>query len=239
MAVVCLLTALVGTFYVLRALKNQPAPTETDSVLGPAETIERLGGRITRADGGGLEVSFRAASNVNLQLVLQLENVVLLDLSNSGVTDRGLRQLADLSGLEVLKLDNTPVTDDGLKSLPPLRKLQHLGLAGTAVRGPGLAHLKDLADLKVLFLSRTAVDDPALSHLSGMARLMVLFLDGTPPDQRPPGAGAPEDGLITDAGLMQLSPLANLRVLDVRHTGVTPEGAAEFRKALPACQLRN
>lgn len=237
-ALLLMVVALAAAFFILRSFRDRPVPAETAKPHGPAETIERLGGKVERSGSKRLSVTMRAATDGNLQLVLRLENVVSLDLSGSAVTDRGLRQLRAMTGLEILKLENMQMTDDGLEPLRSLSKLQHLSLAGTPIRGSGLSHLQDLAELKVLFLGGTYVDDEALLHLATMPQLEILFLNGTPPEERAPGEGERKDGQITDAGLMQLRGLTRLRILDVQHTNVTEAGAADFRAALPTCHVR-
>jgi hypothetical protein len=42
---------------------------------------------------------------------------------------------------------------------------------------------------------------------------------------------------ITDSGLVHLSNLRQLRVLDAHDTFVTPDGAATLEQALPGCRV--
>jgi hypothetical protein len=59
--------------------------------------------------------------------------------------------------------------------------------------------------------------------LAGLPALRTLLLN------RNPG--------VTDAGIKSLARLKGLRFADLRGTGVTEEGAARLRKALPDCQV--
>jgi hypothetical protein len=57
-----------------------------------------------------------------------------LDLSGSGVTDRGLTHLAELKTLEGLRLKKTKVSDDGLQRLlRALPNLKRLNVENTAI----------------------------------------------------------------------------------------------------------
>ena len=45
--------------------------------------------------------------------------------------------------------------------------------------------------------------------------------------------------VVTDAGLVHLKEMTNMRVLAVTDTKVTDEGVAELSKALPKCSVLN
>jgi Leucine-rich repeat (LRR) protein len=70
------------------------------------------------------------------------EAVVVLDLSDTRVSDAGLKELAPLKNLQILDLSGTRVTDAGLKELALLKNLQALDLAGTKVSDEGIKELK-------------------------------------------------------------------------------------------------
>ena len=65
-----------------------------------------------------------------------------LDLSFSGMTDAGLKELASLKQLTSLYLGGTQVTDAGLKELAPLKQLTYLELGSTKVTGAGVKELE-------------------------------------------------------------------------------------------------
>src|SRR6202034_692338 len=70
-----------------------------------------------------------------------------LNLTNTRVTDVGLKGLATQKNLATLSLWGTAVTDAGVKDLAGLKNLTTLDLRGTGVT---IADLKDLAGLKNL-----------------------------------------------------------------------------------------
>jgi hypothetical protein len=92
------------------------------------------------------------ASAVSGRRPTRLDDVTALDLSETAVTDAGLKELADLTGLTSLHLIRTRVTDAGLKEVASYEGLASLSL----VLCPKVsdAGLKELATLKTL----TAMD---------------------------------------------------------------------------------
>ena len=80
-----------------------------------------------------------------------------LDLTHSGMTDAGLKELAPLKQLASLGLGFTKVTDAGLKELASLKQLTYLYLDGTKVTDAGLKDLEGLKNLSELYLNRTQV----------------------------------------------------------------------------------
>ncbi len=80
--------------------------------------------------------------------------VVTVKLSDTDVTDAGLKELAPLKNLTTLYLGCTKVTDAGLKELAPLKNLTTLDLRATQVTGAGLKELAPLKNLTTLYLSR-------------------------------------------------------------------------------------
>ncbi len=143
-----------------------------------------------------------------------------LDISVSGLGDRGLATLGLLEHLEVLHLDGTRLTDRGLDAVASFSRLRALDLSRTQVGPEGLAALArlpaleflsvagiDLSDapdglfggfpaLRVLQASRTGLPIPALW---GCARLERLDLSG--------------HGLATEDTLVALADLPSLRTL--------------------------
>ncbi len=77
---------------------------------------------------------------------------------------------------------------------------------------------RDLDNRRAIFLANYPFTDEMLASLTQFRRLMILDLSGT---------------RITDAGLVHLRGLTDLRDLDVRRTAVTAEGVSELQRALP------
>jgi hypothetical protein len=62
-----------------------------------------------------------------------------LDLSDTNVTDEGLKELGKLKHLQWLVLARTKVTDEGLAHLTQLKELRMLIISGTKVTAAGVA----------------------------------------------------------------------------------------------------
>jgi Leucine-rich repeat (LRR) protein len=149
-------------------------------------------------------------------------DVLYVDLSETQVTDAGLKHLRGLTQLQVLTLDSTQVTDAGLEHLRGLTQLRELQLTNTQVTDAGLGHLRGLTQLQWLSLDRTQVTDAGLEHLRGLTQLQQLYLDNTQ---------------VADAGLEHLQGLTQLQLLSLQSSQVTDAGVAELQKALPNVQI--
>jgi hypothetical protein len=75
-------------------------------------------------------------------LVAGFPKVVDLTLSETMVTDAGLKELKSLSKLEVLGLTRTGITDNGLKTLKDLKGLKSLYIGSSKVTEAGVKDLK-------------------------------------------------------------------------------------------------
>jgi hypothetical protein len=73
--------------------------------------------------------------------------------------------IVGVRSLTRLVLSNTGVTDPGLKSLSALERLTALGLRGTAVTDAGLKELSALGSLRTLHLRDTQVTEKGVEEL--------------------------------------------------------------------------
>ncbi len=132
--------------------------------------------------------------------------LLVLDLSRTNVQDADLARLSHLTSLEFLRLSETRVTDAGLKHLKDLRvpyltlgledgpritdagaellgqmmALGHLGLDGALITDAGLEHLKKLRHLRVLTLNGVlGITSKGLGHLKELPNLESLYLQRT------------------------------------------------------------
>src|SRR5262249_35538718 len=76
-----------------------------------------------------------------------------------------------------LNLSNSKVTDAGLKQLAGLKRLQALSLSGTNITGVGLKHLAGLKNLHALDLNSTQLKGTDLKELAGLTSLQTLHLE--------------------------------------------------------------
>jgi hypothetical protein len=95
------------------------------------------------------------------------------------ITDTGIAHLAGLVHLEDLDLTETAVTDRGLRSLGALANLRRLILWGTRVGDIGAEHLGNLNHLEELDLRHTAISDRSIANLAALKGLAELDIAGT------------------------------------------------------------
>ena len=81
------------------------------------------------------------------------------------ISDIDLERLKDLEELLYLDLSGTEITDNGVKNLKRLHQLQFLGLDGTQITDVGLEHLKGLTKLEMLDIRKTKVTNGAVKDL--------------------------------------------------------------------------
>jgi|GEM_PF-5354046 len=94
------------------------------------------------------------------------------------VTDEALSTICKLKKLEILNLTQTEITDTGLKKLASLPNLRELWIAGTKVRGSGFTAFPRGCPLEVLSLARTSINDVDLANLSHLTNIKTLRCDG-------------------------------------------------------------
>jgi hypothetical protein len=144
-----------------------------------------------------------------------------LDLSNSLVTDAGMRELRGLRQLRKLSLWGTRITDAGVESLRGLTELEDLDLGGTRISDAGLKSLAGLAKLTSLRLGATKVSDAGLASLLPLTQLELLTLNDT---------------AVSDAGMSQVGKMAQLETLCLDHTQI---GRAGLERLATLSRLEN
>ena len=138
----------------------------------PAEALEGLrseGWRVAPLAVGSnlLEISppdTMAPGQVK-QLLAAAEQIVWLDLSESGVTDDEVRTLAALPHLTRLRLEKNPLTDAAVGLLEELPHLESLNLYGTQVTDKALESIGRMPKLQRLYLWQTGVTAGAVEAL--------------------------------------------------------------------------
>jgi uncharacterized membrane protein len=93
------------------------------------------------------------------------KDLLWLDLSRTGITDGGLKVLAQMPSLKHLDLRGTVVGDDGVRALDGLHNLEALSLYGTRVTDAGLKTLQGLPSLRRVYVGGTRVTKAGLEAL--------------------------------------------------------------------------
>jgi Leucine-rich repeat (LRR) protein len=127
-----------------------------------------------------------ATTDEDLHVIARTPELVSLDLTNTKVSDEGIKTLADAvermpanrhgKWLVTLGLGDTAVTDAGLTDMARLRFVESLDLSGTAVTGEGLATLSQLPQLRDLYLNRCQLGANDMLALKRCSQLRFLAL---------------------------------------------------------------
>jgi hypothetical protein len=145
MTVAAVWLALARWDYVLtldRHSRRQQVEAEIRKIVGTGEVhvSEQLVVQVKRA----------TFNDDDLRRVLELQDTLreidvdfqLLDLSNTAITDAGVRQLAGCDRLEYLFLSGTAVTDAGLEIVSELPYLKMISVDGAQVSANALARMR-------------------------------------------------------------------------------------------------
>ncbi len=139
-------------------------------------------------------------SDADLVHLANLKTLKAIDLSdNTGVSIKGITELAKCPKLSFLKVYGPAINDEVLKVVGTMKSLTVLGLNDTAVTDVGLKELKGL-DLKEIHLLRTLISDESLKLISEMPNVVSLNL---------------RDTRLTDEGIEYLTKLDKLQKLNL------------------------
>lgn len=141
-----------------------------------------------------LDVDPRFAGDLELLSPLTSNDLQMINMADSKVTDVGMSNLAKLTGLKILNLRKNPITD------------------------VGVAHLAGMKEMATLYLDDTLITDAGLVHLAGMKNLYHLNLGESAK------LSEDKPRRITDAGMEKLAGLQIVNFLDLSGSGVTDSG---------------
>ena len=82
-----------------------------------------------------LELQLRGSqiTDDTISVLRDVQNVMDIDLSSTGVSDRGLRHLAALHHLKSLWIDESVLTDVGIRNIANIASLRRLSIMGTKI----------------------------------------------------------------------------------------------------------
>ena len=93
--------------------------------------------------------------------------------------DEDMSCFANLLKIQDFSITNSDITDDGLKMLSNFPKLKFLNLDGSDITGSGFAALGKLERLEVIWLRHTRLSDQHLGYFELFPRLSTLLLYST------------------------------------------------------------
>ena len=108
-------------------------------------------------------------------LHLIAQHLVILDLTNSEVTDAGLDHLQKFPNLKKLTLENSKkVSSEGVRKLENIVSLEHLNLVGVSLDDSALDSIGKMESLLEVYLFRSGVSEEAVNNLkSARPRMFV------------------------------------------------------------------
>jgi Leucine Rich repeat len=151
------------------------ASVDKDATL---QEFHRFLAKETGLEGICLESGIRNPDD----FVLLLENhstIEFVDLWSTVLSDQALISLAKIPNLKAANLSNTLITDAGLRNLQNSWQLETLDLSYTLIDGSGLDYLSSLPKLKILLLNGTRLSEESWKNLQGFVQLEKLALSGS------------------------------------------------------------
>lgn len=196
-----------------------------------------------------LQISKTASEDLSGLDALGPNDVQVVVLRDTDVTDDGLKQLGRLTGLRLIDLNETRITDAGIRHLGQLKVLQEIMLSAYKVKDQGfgvgdeaLRILSQLPDLERITLRSTKITDTGVGYLDRLQSLKCLQIEGTAVTNvglsklsglsrlEVLSLGAYDEGAdITDDGLIHIGALTNLKHLSLSGTKITDQGLVHLK----------
>ena len=166
--------------------------------------VSEAGGAVIRdAHNTVIAVDLRASwvGDSDLAGLAGISTLKRLDLSETRISDHGLRELKNAPAIADLNLRYAElITDQGVAALRTWKHLQRLNLEGTKITDSALQQLSGLTSLEELNIGSVQVTDAGTEALTSLVNLKALTL----------GANK-----LTDAGLQPLRQMPGLTFLDL------------------------
>ena len=233
-----LLTLTVGTgWFATRVKRAQANRDRVGRVVEAVAAIEKLGGRVYfsrhdderkptwleelfddtgNSDDPIVEVTVSAVriKNVDaLDLISELDNLKLLEISEVNLSDANLRKVGEMKGLELLSLRLLQV-----EHLGALGSIQSLDLSKVHVEGSDPDDLPGLKSLTELTLGETSGFFEHVGELPSLRKIKLLHKG-------------------VDTTLNRLHRMPTLREVDLRGSDVTGEGLRHLTRLADLEQL--
>jgi serine/threonine protein kinase len=175
--------------------------------------------RLFRPDELG-EISFRYNMDVKDDTLLFLDHLTDLyglNLTGTEVTDEGMKHLQELPNLAFLEVPECPgVTGKSLAKMKCIPRLLSLRISEMKGVAPLMAQMPRAVTLDELYARNTDISDADLEKVARIPRLKGLYLKKCPQ--------------VTDKSLAILTPLKNLKLLEIERTGITPKCIPTLKK---------
>lgn len=124
----------------------------------------------------------RSLQDKDMKVWNGLTQLQRVSLSGTSLGDQMLKSLSEsdvCKTIQSFNLSQTSITDGGLRTLPVLPEMYHLELNQTAITDSLLSDLKRHPKLKLLYLKQTAVTDSGLQTLQDAPALTNVMIEET------------------------------------------------------------
>lgn len=156
----------------------------------------------------------------DLALVVGLPDIRTLNVSNSNVTNEGLKEIAKIKSLRSLDLSRTKVTE--IASLTALADLEELILTFTEVKEAALEPISQFAKMRNVSFSGLRVGNRAIEWVAKCQHLEALNIDYA---------------ILGENALQPLHERQTLKFVSVKDAKRDPADFAAAKKALPNCKF--
>lgn len=109
----------------------------------------------------------------------KMENVVSVSILDSSVSVEICRSFVHLKRLDLLVISNSGLTDDGVKEIGKAESLRHLVIDGNPIQAGSFQHLRKLRKLVQISAFDTPIDDTDVRFIRELPGIAALQLGGT------------------------------------------------------------
>ena len=186
------------------------------------------------------KVSFaeKKVTDVKLQALKNIPNLISIDFTCSNLNDSQLRHLDGLASLLSLDLTATHITNHGMRQIKSVPKLRILQFGSTDVGDDGLTFLKNCPDFEKLAICSLNVTDKTLTYLAGRKHLAELEIEKAAfirdIQDNPLSAVKP----ISDKGMAHLRGLPSLRKVYMHDTRISDAGLVNLKESKRLKELK-
>ena len=198
------------------------------------EQIKTAGFRVLELVPGKAELNIKSLQKVITKdtiakLNVLKEQIVELDLSNSGMTDDMTSVIASFKNLKILRINSNSITDASIKNLKSLKQLEVLNIYNTNISNKGLSELLQNIQPKQLYTWQTKVDEAVAKQLETEFNVNIQnsILSGfVENSQLEPPLISPEKTLFTDT--IHLASRSRIKDVTLHYTlnGDTPDSTS-------------
>lgn len=189
----------------------------TDETFSHLDKLENL----TQLDIGRTRITAES-----IPAICRLSKLKWLRVANAQQAAPAFHEFAKLTNLELLWTPHTQVDTEVVKSWAPLTKLRVLNINNSMISDETLPHLAPFKELRELYISDNSITPAGVLSLPDFDHLEELTII------------TPHMNDEALAGLAKYKTLKVLRLRHAAHKGVTDEGIAKLRAAIPGLKIQ-